>query len=250
MEQKSKLYIVPTLGGILPVKLRPARIAEWIAAPRTSGGENKKPLSPKTVRNVYGLLHGALAWALDLELIGRNVCDTKAARLPRPSPSPAKALGNDEVARLLIAADTTRWGPFVTLALATWARRGELCALSWSDIDFERQTVPIARSLSQTQDHVGLKGTKTGSVRRFSLSRLALDALRRQHVAQARDKHRARGKYMHEGAVFAAPLGGRVTPMSATKAFMRLAKAARISTTRLHDTSTLPPRILSWAAPT
>jgi hypothetical protein len=31
-------------------------------------------------------------------------------------------------------------------------------------------------------------------------------------------------------------LGARVTPMAATKAFVRLAKAARISTTRLHDT--------------
>jgi Phage integrase family len=39
-----------------------------------------------------------------------------------------------------------------------------------------------------------------------------------------------------EGAVFAPPLGGRITPMSATKAFVRLAKATRISTTRLHDT--------------
>jgi integrase len=235
-EQKSKLYIVPSLGGVLLLKLRPTHIAEWIAALRTSGGENKKPLSAKTVRNVYGLLHGALSWALDLELVGRNVCDTEAARPPKPSRSPAKALDDGEVARLLITANATRWGPFITLALATGARRGELCALSWNDVDFEARTVTIARSLSQTKDRVELKGTKTGSVRRLSLSRLAFDALQRQHAAQAHDKLRARGKYLDEGAVFATPRGGRITPMSATKAFVRLAKEAHISTTRLHDT--------------
>lgn len=52
---------------------------------------------------------------------------------------------------------------------------------------------------------------------------------------QAQGKLRARGRYPNEGAVFAPPLGGRITLMSATKAFVKLAKAARISTTRLHD---------------
>jgi integrase len=53
---------------------------------------------------------------------------------------------------------------------------------------------------------------------------------------QSQDKRLAGADYIDEGAVFAAPLGTRITPMSATKAFVRLAKAARISTTRLHDT--------------
>ena len=44
------------------------------------------------------------------------------------------------------------------------------------------------------------------------------------------------GRYVDEGAVFATPLGGRITPMAATKAFGKLAKTAQISTTRLHDT--------------
>jgi len=194
-------------------------------------------VSPMTLADcLAGLLHGALSWALGLELVSRNVCDTEAARPPRPSRSPAKALDDGEVARLLSAADATRWGPFVTLALATGARRGELCALSWSDVDFEAQTLTIAKSLSQTKNCIELKGTKTGSIRRLALSRLALDALCRQRATQAQDKLRARGKYVDEGAIFVTPLGARVTPMSATKAFVRLAKTAIISTTRLHDT--------------
>ncbi len=235
-EEKSRRYIAPSLGMLSLSKLRPTHISEWVTALRSAGGQNGKPLSPKTIRNVFGLLHGALEWALGLELIGRNVCHTGAARPPRLSSSPAKALADDEVARLLIAANATRWGPFVSLALATGARRGELCALSWSDVDFETETLTIAKSLSQTKERVELKSTKTGSIRRLGLSRLALDAVCRQRATQEQEKLLARGDYADEGAVFATPLGRRVTPMSATKAFIRLAKAARISTTRLHDT--------------
>jgi integrase len=235
-EEKSRRYIVPKLGALLLLKLRPTHISEWITRLRTGGGQNGKPLSPKTVRNVFGLLHGALEWALGLELVARNVCHTAAAKPPRLTPSPAKALADDEVAKLLTAASATRWGPFVTLALATGARRGELCALSWSDVDFENETVTIAKSLSQTKERVELKGTKTGSIRRLGLSRLALEALRRQLAMQIKDKRLAPAEYVDEGAIFATPLGRRITPMSATKAFVRLAKAAQISTTRLHDT--------------
>ncbi len=235
-EQKSKRYIEPRLGAHVLSKLRPAHVAEWIAMLRTVGGEKGKPLSPKTVRNVYGLLHSALGWACDLELVGRNVCDTDAAKPPRAPRSAAKALRDDEVRRLLRTAEETRWGPFLTLALATGARRGELCALSWDDVNLDARTVTIARSLSQTRGCVALKGTKTGNVRRLTLSRMAIEALRRQRVQQAQDKLLAGGVYRDEGAIFADALGSRVTPMAATKAFGRLARSAGISTTRLHDT--------------
>ena len=236
-EEKSKRYIVAKLGTLSLSKLRPTHISEWITGLRSGGGQNGRPLSPKTVRNVFGLLHGALEWALGLELVARNVCHTAAAKPPRLSPSPAKALADDEVAKLLTAANATRWGPFVTLALATGARRGELCALSWSDVDFENQTLTIAKSLSQTKDRVELKGTKTGSIRRLGLSRLALEALRRQRAMQEQDKHLARCRRTSTRAPFSPRHSvGRITPMSATKAFGRLAKTAEISTTRLHDT--------------
>jgi len=73
------------------------------------------------------------------------------------------------------------------------------------------------------------------SIRRLSLSRLALDALRRQRAIQAQDKLLAAGAYADHGAVFGDETGDRITPMAATKAFGRIARAGGISTTRLHD---------------
>ena len=235
--------IRPHLGGIALAKLRPARIAEWVAMLLKSGGKRTKdadgklverPLSAKSVYHAFTLLNGAMRFALRMELIGRNPCD--AATRPSIIRSEAKALTADEVTRLLEAAGGSRWGAFVTLALATGARRGELCALSWNDYDADNGTLTIRHSLSQTRHSIGLKATKTGRTRTLPLSRIANDALRSQRALQAHERL-ANGHSYHnlDSAIFADEIGGRVTPMAATCAFDRIARKAGISTTRLHD---------------
>ncbi|NNM98716.1 MAG: tyrosine-type recombinase/integrase [Candidatus Eremiobacteraeota bacterium] len=227
------LYIVPHLGEKIVAKLRPAHVSEWIANLSRSGGRDSRALAPKTVRHAFALLNGTMRWAVRMQLAGRNVCE--AVTPPTASPSEAKALTSDEVRRLLAVAREGRWSSFATLALTLGARRGELCGLSWSDVDLDAGTVTIRRSLSQTKGRVVLKGTKSGKSRTLPLSRHAIDALRRQRAAQAADRLKAGGLYGDDGAVFADELGQRVTPKSATNAFARMAEKAKISTTRLHD---------------
>ncbi|MDP9111311.1 MAG: site-specific integrase [Candidatus Eremiobacteraeota bacterium] len=67
------------------------------------------------------------------------------------------------------------------------------------------------------------------------LSAFALDALRRQRVAQAQEKLVGVGAYADDGFVFASPLGAMLSPWGATYAFAQFAREAGISTTRLHD---------------
>lgn len=187
------------------------------------------------MRNIYGVFHAAWKWAVSIELVSRDIF-IGAAKPPAAPRSSATAFSDTEMQKLLAAAEPTRWAAFVALALATGARRGELCALSWADIDFELRTLLISRSVAQTKGRVETKGTKTGNVRRLTLSQWALNALRRQRTLQAHDKLKAGGAYVDEGAVFADELGRRVTPMAATKAFARIARAAGVSSTRLHST--------------
>jgi len=230
----SARYIVPRLGSVLLAKLRPAHVSEWQAFLASEGGQNGRPISPKTVYHARSLLFGMMRWAVKMQLVAQNVVANVDA--PRVRRSDAKALDDSEVARILETANTTRWGPFVALAISLGTRRGELMALRWSDIDVERRTVKIARSLSQTKaGGVAEKSTKTDRSRTVSLSPLALESLRRQRVIQAQDKLAAGGHYEDAGLVFANELGSRITPMAATNAYARLARKAGISSTRLHD---------------
>ena len=85
---------------------------------------------------------------------------------------------------MLIASATSPWclGTFLEMTAATGARRGEVLALRWSDIQEGR--VLIARSLAQTKQVLTFKETKTpDSVRVLGLPASTLPVI---------DAHRSR----------------------------------------------------------
>jgi integrase len=157
-----------------------------------------------------------------------------AVETPRVPRGTAVALSVDEVKRMLIAGDETRWGPFIRLALGCGARRGELLALRWAEVDIDGRALTIRGSLSQTRAGITEKPTKTDRVRLVALADIAIEALRQQAATQARDRDAAEGNFMDSGHVFQGPLGGCIRPYSATDAFRKLARKVGISTTKLH----------------
>ena len=64
-------------------------------------------------------------------------------------------------------------------AATTGARRGELCGLRWTDVDFETATLTISRSISDAGRMVAVKDTKTHQARRMALDTGTIAVLRR-----------------------------------------------------------------------
>ena len=54
-----------------------------------------------------------------------------------------------EARQFLAAAQSARYHPLWYAALTTGMRRGELLGLRWEDVDFERQTIAVRRSVGQ-----------------------------------------------------------------------------------------------------
>jgi integrase len=160
-------------------------------------------LSPKSVRHVHGLLHASLEWAVKMNLCLRNAATIAAGELPKLEKSPARALTEDEVKRLLETAKRTPWYGLFTLALCTGARRGELAALQWANIDFERKEMAVEKSLARGGKGIQvLKDPKTGKSRIIPLNRLALSALEWHRARQSRDRKRAGELYIDNDHVF------------------------------------------------
>ena len=72
----------------------------------------------------------------------------------------------EELQRILAAAgqSTAAFGQLQTIiriAAHTGLRRGEICALRWSDVDFERMTVTVARAATQPLREVYFKLPKS-----------------------------------------------------------------------------------------
>lgn len=111
----------------------------------------------------------------------------------------------------------------------------ELAALRWSNIDLGRATVTISESVVRTKTGLEFKGTKTDCVRVVPLNGLAIAALRSHRAGQNAKRLRKGDKYQVRDLVFADPLGRPWNPSSISNAFDRMAREAKLSTTRLHD---------------
>jgi integrase len=118
-------------------------------------------LSDASVRRHHSLLHAALGRAVKWSLISTNPSDR--ATSPGPVRSTATAPSSLDVQRLLAAAEgrDPSLAAAIALAAVTGARRGELCALRWSDVDWSRRTLRIARSLTVIGTQVTEGPTKT-----------------------------------------------------------------------------------------
>jgi integrase len=150
----------------------------------------------------------------------------------------AKMLASKEVRSLLESAHGSRWEAFVTIALHAGLRRGELLALDWPAYDENAQRISVHCAMTETREHgMRKKETKTGKTREIPIDDVGARALARQRVLQAEDELAApHGRYRNaENAIFTDELGARYSPAAATHAFERLARKAKLSTTRLHD---------------
>lgn len=115
------------------------------------------------------------------------------------------------------------------LAATTGARRGELLALRWKDIDLDANTVAFQRSLIEGVNGPVLAPTKTRRSHRVTLDATTADAVREYGNQQTRSDH--------EGFVFSSDDEGKKPwlPNRATKTFIRFRVAAGLSHFRLHD---------------
>ncbi len=65
-----------------------------------------------------------------------------------------RVLSIDEQAKLLSVIHTHRLGFAILFDLATGLRIGELCALRWTDVNFNRQTIKVSRTLQRIKKNM------------------------------------------------------------------------------------------------
>lgn len=154
--------IVPEIGKLRLRKLTPAELDRFYT-------KQRRTLAAASVRQIHAIIRSACAQAVRWGWIGSNpatkASPPKAAR-GRKQPPDAEAM-RALLTKLEIA--DPELGTFLRLAAITGARRGELCALRWSDIDLELGTVTIARALICANGSIVEKDTKTHGIRRLAL---------------------------------------------------------------------------------
>ncbi len=180
-------------------------------------------LASATVHRLGSVLSSALTLALRWGWIDYS----PAARATAPTAKSARKLVTPtaaEVADLIHAAEDSDpvLAAAIVLSFVTGARRGELCALRWSDVDLDAGTVRIERSMSQSRSGVAEKSTKTGRGRTVAIDDRALAILRRHQAWQEDLAKRAESPLVADPYVLSgnANAGRPMTPSKITDRFM------------------------------
>ncbi len=127
-----------------------------------------RPLGDSTIRQIHFILSGALRKAVRWRWIGASpIGQAEPPPAPKPDPRPPTAA---EAARILREAWVdVEWALLLWVAMVSGARRGELCALRWRDIDLDTGVLWVRRSIWQRSKRFGEKDTKDHQKRRIAV---------------------------------------------------------------------------------
>ena len=141
----------------------------------------EKGLSPKSIRNVHGMLHGMLDKAMKMDLIRKNV--SKNCELPPIRKTEMHPLTKEEMGTFMTLAKDDEYYLMMRFDFFTGLRESELIGLTWDCVDFENHTLRIYRQFVRIASGPG-KGKmmytslKNGKERTITLTVTALNVLR------------------------------------------------------------------------
>ncbi len=203
-------YLVPNLGEVRLQVLDLSRVERFLH----TVGEMR---SPKTVRNIHGVLSSALTDALRWKLVPYNVAT--GAMLPTLERRPPRAWNPAQTARFLAHVEDDRLGALWRFLVVTGVRRGEALGVRWSDVDLDAGTVTITSSRVQTKGGVVEGPTKTSAgARTISLDEDTRAVLRAWRTEQTAEFMRL-GIRPDHGLCFTAESGRGLWPNRVTARF-------------------------------
>ena len=145
-------------------------------------------LSDSVVRKVHMLLHEALDMAVKERLIAKN--PTNGTTIPKCNYAEKQVLCDSQLDAFLdMIKREEYWGDLFYVEVMTGLRRGEICGLKWSDIDFGANTLRVQRSVSVKRGGgilIGETKTDTGT-RTIVMPPSVADTLRNRKLTAVTD---------------------------------------------------------------
>jgi integrase len=221
-------YILPKFGTQLLKELTPARIEKVLI-------ELIQELSESTVRLVAITLTQGLDRAVKDKRLAIN--PAKGIERPKGKKRSVTPYTSNELRSLLGELESHRLFAFFRLLAYTGARRGEVLALRWSDLDFEKATLAISKNRTRIGKMViEQDSTKGGDGKRivqldFETLRLVKDHRRRQ----IEERMKAGSLWQEANYIFTQENGLPLDPSTPYQLFKKTAKRLGLRSESLHS---------------
>lgn len=230
---------------LLRVRIKPAigavKLSE-LTAPMIQHMYNdavKNGLSPKSVRNLHGVLHKALDQAAALQYIRVNPCT--ACKLPRVEKHEIRPIEGEKVKAFLQAIKGTANEDLLFVDVFSGLRQAEIIGLTWDCVDFQRGIITVSKQLRKERIHGG-GGTYKFTALKNDKTRVLMPApevftvLRRVQLRQKENRLKAGSAWDNPmNLVFTNALGGHLCSDTVYGNFKRIAEKIGIPAARFHD---------------
>ena len=228
-------HLKPGLGEYLLNELDGLTIQRFYND-QVQGRNGWRAISPKTLKDLHGILHEALQQAVDLGYIERN--PTCACRIPRVEKPEISPLDSDQIAAFLGTIKGHRFEALYIVTLFTGMRRAEVCGLMWDCVDFKHGTICVKCQRQKNPDEAGtfvMSGTKNGRSRFIKPAASVMELLRSVKAQQDQLRLCAGGKWRDTGFVFTNELGDPVSPNTVYNTYKKIVASIGLPNSRLHD---------------
>lgn len=187
-----RVRVLPKIGHLKMTKIRATHIDEILNEEKAEGK------APKTVRMTFTVINSVFRYALKKKIIRENpcLCCDDLPPITMKTGNDLSYFTKDQADKFLHDALTReycftfkghcrtlkktgeaydvpeyverhsfpiQWRVYFTMAIYGGFRRGEMCALTWKDIDFDNQIVSITKAIAKTKNGQIVKSPKTSA---------------------------------------------------------------------------------------
>ena len=228
-------HIMPALGAVKLSELTPDHCQRFY----NSLTRRDKPLNPKSVKNIHGVLHQALKRAVRLGYIRAN--PTEACALPRIEKRQVEPLDGPEIKRLLEVLGDDLYSTIIKVDLFTGMRSGEILGLQWACVDFNRGTIMVDKQLRHPKtkgEPYTLTSVKNDKARIIQPAPFVMQLLKQRRREQIEQRVRAGATWSDYGLpdlVFTYENGKYLNANIVLRHLKKALKAAGLPDKRFHD---------------
>lgn len=220
-------HIIPALGNVRLTELNPHTVQTFI-------NKLAEALSPKTVKNVHGVLHQGLSQAAIVGYIPSNPADH--CKLPKVTKPKINPLDKGQISAFLDAIRGDYFESIYLVDLFTGMRQSEIVGLTWDCIDFDKGTITIYRQWQKLKGGYQFVSPKNNKSRVIRPPALVLSAIKQVRAAQLENQLRAGSAWENqENFVFTNELGQPLKHETIRVHFKKIATSIGLPDLRFHD---------------
>jgi integrase len=231
-----KRYINPRLGKMQIVQIRPSHLQRFYTEISESGGENGQPLSARTVSYSAAILKKAFGFAVDVEGL-LSINPALKVPVPKGTPKQNEPYSPSQIRVLLEEFNKHRLYALFRLAIYSGARKGELLALQWSDLDIDSMRLTISKNrIYINGENLVQNSTKGGEGRRtIPLDPGTVEILRDHRKKQLENRLSLGTSWQETGYIFVTESGLPIDYGTPTQLFTKVRKKLGLPDQKFHD---------------